>query len=183
MLWDHLADFRFEKFRQFNKMFAFSYIPSIALTVAVKWLLICVVWFAALYKKWRIYWVAQNSTRQLQEMQRKGRQIYLWRLNGYVCGTDRLEADHSHLWNENLQSPDRAERFSGAPQWSVLTENVRGLPPQEGADKNQPGCASTVLWEPPQLHYHQDSSAYRTDPGNKPAPTPPPALHQRAALR
>lgn len=102
-------------------------------------------------------------------MQRKGRQIYLWRLNGYVCGTDRLEADHSHLWNENLQSPDRAERFGGAPQWSVLTENVRGLPPQEGADKNQPGCASTVLWEPPQLHYHQHSSAYRTDPGNKPA--------------
>lgn len=101
----------------------------------LNWFLICVVWFAALCKKWRIYWVAPNSTRQLQEMQRKGRQIYLWRLNGYVCGTDRLEADHSHLWNENLQSPDRAERFSGAPQYSVLTENVRGLPPREGADK------------------------------------------------
>lgn len=57
-----------------------------------------------------------NSKRPLQEMQRKGRQIYLWSLNGYVCGTDRLEADHSHLWNENLQRADRAERSSGAPQ-------------------------------------------------------------------
>lgn len=37
-----------------------------------------------------------------------------------------------------------------------------------GGGQNQPGCASTVLWEPPQLHYHPDSSAYRTDPGNKP---------------
>lgn len=37
-----------------------------------------------------------------------------------------------------------------------------------GGGQNQPGCASTVLWESPQLHYHQDSSTYRTDPGNKP---------------
>lgn len=37
-----------------------------------------------------------------------------------------------------------------------------------GGGQNRPGCASTVLWEPPQLHYHQDSSAYRTEAGRKP---------------
>lgn len=31
------------------------------------------------------------------------------------AATDRLEADHSHLWNENLWRPDRAERSAGAP--------------------------------------------------------------------
>lgn len=58
----------------------------------------------------------ENSTEREEEMQRKASQIYLQSLNGYVCSSDRLEADHSHLWNENLWRLDRAECSSEAPQ-------------------------------------------------------------------
>lgn len=55
---------------------------------------------------------AANGTQWLQEMQRKAPSMYLQSLNGRVW----LEADHSHLWNENLWRLDRPECFSEAPQ-------------------------------------------------------------------
>lgn len=83
---------------------------------------------------------------------------------------------HRQAWSRP-QSPVKWESAESGQGWTLQRRSSVERTYREcerpatagGGGQNQPGCAPTVLWEPPQLHYHQDSSAYRTDPGNKPA--------------
>jgi len=69
------------------------------------------------FKVWGNYKNRKLLTAQSGDRKCKERaSMYLWSLKGCVGSTDRLEADHSHLWNENLWRPDRPECFSEAPQ-------------------------------------------------------------------
>lgn len=91
---------------------------------------------------------------------------------------------HRQAWSRP-QSPVKWESAETGQGWTLQRRSSVERTYREcerpatagGGGQNQPGCASAVLWEPPQLHYHQDSSAYRTHPGNKPL-----QLHQCPAL-